>query len=198
MSRAFDIESVRDRLAQDPQDPTALSAFTSWIATSPAREDLLAAAELVAADYEIVKPILDVLLKKDPRDVRAWEQLAAAAYLSGREEDADTAIRALLELDSSNERGLDLRLSRMNPIDDFREAEPVARQMYLAHPESIRALSYLAKSLILRGAVDDARALVENYGQQPYVLPPRAQQQFDELKRQTRDPQHFSSDLTWP
>ena len=195
----FDIESIRDSLAENPQDPIARSALTSWIATDPAREDLLEAAERVAADYEIVKPILDVLLVRDPKDVVAWERLAAAAYLSGFEEEADMAIDKVLALDPNNERGLDLRLSRMNPLDNFREAEPIARQMYATHPKSLRALSYLVKTLLLRREIGEAESLIENFATRSSEdLQERTRERLDELRAQARNPESLLSDLSWP
>src|ERR1700745_2196056 len=106
----FDVESVRDRLAQNPEDPMALSALTSWIGTNPAREDLLDAARRAAADYQIAKPVLDALLIRNPKDITAWELLGQAAFLSGLDAEADQAIQCVLRLDPTSEQGLDLLL----------------------------------------------------------------------------------------
>ena len=108
----------------------AITAFQLAIEANGANMDArnkLGIAYIRAGEYEHAHQVLGELVAEAPRHVEGWRNMAEAAALSGRPEEADASLRVLLHLSKDRKRTTEALKKRVASGEPDKFGEAVAR-----------------------------------------------------------------------
>jgi Flp pilus assembly protein TadD len=117
----------------------AITAFQLAIEANGANMDArnkLGIAYIRAGEYEHAHQVLGELVAEAPRHVEGWRNMAEAAALSGRPEEADASLRVLLHLSKDRKRTTEALKKRAASGEPDKFGEAVAR---VATPDTSKA-----------------------------------------------------------